>query len=73
VGSLDLRSRKREYTVDKFLAETEKRIGPIDIVLLWHVYPNIGVDDRNQFDLLRDLPGGSPACKNWCPTFIAAT
>src|SRR5580765_7023453 len=48
----------REYTVDRFLADTESRIGPIDAVLLWHVYPNLGVDDRNQFDLLRDLPGG---------------
>jgi len=60
---------KREYTVDKFLAETEKRIGPIDIVLLWHVYPNIGVDDRNQFDLLRDLPGGIPGLQKLVSDF----
>src|SRR5215471_13894266 len=54
---------KGEYTVDKFLTETENRIGPIDAVLIWHVYPNIGVDDRNQFDLLRDLPSGIPAIR----------
>ena len=36
-----------EYTVDRFLTETESRIGPIDAVLIWHVYPNLGVDDRN--------------------------
>jgi gamma-glutamyl hercynylcysteine S-oxide synthase len=53
----------RQYTVDRFLSETERRIGPIDAVLVWHVYPNLGVDDRNQFDLLRDLPGGLPALK----------
>jgi iron(II)-dependent oxidoreductase len=54
---------KGEYTVDKFLAETESRIGPIDAVLIWHVYPNLGVDDRNQFDMLRDLPGGIPGVR----------
>ena len=46
------------YTVDRFLTDTESRIGPIDAVLIWHVYPNLGVDDRNQFDMMRDLPGG---------------
>jgi formylglycine-generating enzyme required for sulfatase activity len=54
---------KREYTVDRFLTEMEGRIGPIDAVLIWHVYPNIGADDRNQFDLLRDMPGGIPALR----------
>lgn len=59
----------RRYTPEKFLAETESRLGPIDAVLLWHVYPNIGVDDRNQFDLLRDLPGGLPALKKLVDDF----
>lgn len=54
---------KGEYTVDRFLSETEARMGPIDAVLIWHVYPNLGVDDRNQFDMLRDLPGGVPGVR----------
>ncbi len=54
---------KRVYTVNRFLDGLAERIGPIDAVLIWHVYPNIGVDDRNQFDLLRDLPGGIPAVR----------
>src|SRR3712207_8481671 len=27
-------------------------------MVLWHAYPRIGLDDRNQFDFYRDLPGG---------------
>ena len=55
---------QRRYTVDRYLADVESRLGPIDAVLIWHVYPNLGVDDRNSFDLLRDLPGGIPALKD---------
>jgi hypothetical protein len=60
---------KADYTVDRFLSETENRIGPIDAVLIWHVYPNLGVDDRNQFDLLRDLPGGIPGLRRMVEQF----
>lgn len=60
---------KGEYTVDRFLSETESRIGPIDAVLIWHVYPNLGVDDRNQFDMLRDLPGGIPGVRSLVEQF----
>jgi len=60
---------KGEYTVDRFLSEIEGRIGPIDAVLIWHVYPNLGVDDRNQFDLLRDLPGGIPGLRHMVEQF----
>ena len=62
-------SETGEYTVDRFLADTESRIGPIDAVLIWHVYPNLGVDNRNQFDLLRDLPGGIPALREMVQKF----
>ena len=48
----------RRYTVDRFLADLDNRYGGVDSVLLWPVYPNIGIDNRNQFDLLRDMPGG---------------
>ncbi|HEY6767304.1 MAG TPA: SUMF1/EgtB/PvdO family nonheme iron enzyme [Candidatus Sulfotelmatobacter sp.] len=58
-----------EYTVDRFLNETEQRLGKIDAVLIWHVYPNLGVDSRNQFDLLQDLPGGLPGLRHLIDQF----
>lgn len=55
--------RKQRYTVDRYLDDLDKRYGGIDSVLIWPTYPNMGVDDRNQFDLVRDLPGGIPALR----------
>jgi formylglycine-generating enzyme required for sulfatase activity len=48
----------RRYTVDRYLDDLEQRFGGIDSVLVWFVYPNIGIDGRNKIDLAHDLPGG---------------
>ena len=48
----------RRYTVDHYLDDLEKRYGGIDSVLIWHTYTNIGIDNRNQYDMLRAMPGG---------------
>jgi formylglycine-generating enzyme required for sulfatase activity len=60
---------KQQYTVDRYLDDVERRYGGIDSILLWPVYPNIGIDNRNQFDLLRDMPGGIPALKRVVENF----
>ena len=49
---------KGEYTVDRYLDDLEARFGGLDSVLIWYIYPNIGIDDRNQFDLAHSMPGG---------------
>ena len=41
-----------KYTVDRYLDDLEKRYGGIDNVLVWPTYPNIGIDDRNQLDMI---------------------
>jgi len=46
------------FTVDRFLEEGKREFGGYDALVLWHAYPRIGVDERNQFDFYRDMPGG---------------
>ncbi|HEX3443260.1 MAG TPA: hypothetical protein VHS80_00975, partial [Chthoniobacterales bacterium] len=46
-----------KYTVDKYLDDVRKRYGGIDSILIWPTYPNLGVDSRNQDQLIRDMPG----------------
>ncbi len=45
-------------TLDKMLDRAAEDFGGYDAIVLWHAYPRIGFDDRNQFDVYRDLPGG---------------
>jgi len=47
-----------KYTVDRYLDDLEKRYGGIDAVLIWPTYPNMGIDARNQHDMIRSMPGG---------------
>src|SRR5260370_11738344 len=47
-----------KYTVDRYLDDVEKRYGGIDSVLIWPTYPNMGIDNRNQLDMVRSMPGG---------------
>jgi len=58
-----------KYTVDRYLDDLEKRYGGIDAVLIWHVYPNIGIDNQNPFDQFRAMPGGIPGLKQMVSDF----
>jgi formylglycine-generating enzyme required for sulfatase activity len=58
-----------EYTVDRYLDDLEKRYGGVDAVLIWPTYPNMGIDNRNQHDMIRSMPGGLPGVKQMIADF----
>ena len=59
----------RRYTVDRYLDDLQQRYGGIDSVLIWPTYPNMGIDDRNQHDLIRSMPGGIEGVKQMVADF----
>jgi len=46
------------WDVDRFLDEAERNFGGYDGILLWGVYPRLGIDERTQWDFYDDFPGG---------------
>ena len=58
-----------KYTVDRYLDDLEKRYGGIDAVLVWATYPNMGIDTRNQHDMVRSMPGGVEGVKQMVADF----
>lgn len=45
------------FTPEEFLAHGAGEFGGYDAVVLWHAYPVIGLDGRDQFAFYRDVPG----------------
>ena len=46
------------YRLDAVLDDGEREFGGYDAIRLWHAYPRLGLDQRNQIDFYRDMPGG---------------
>jgi formylglycine-generating enzyme len=44
------------FTPSRLLDWARAEFGGFDGIVLWHAYPVIGLDDRNQFDFYRDVP-----------------
>ncbi|MEN8225189.1 MAG: SUMF1/EgtB/PvdO family nonheme iron enzyme [Bacteroidota bacterium] len=57
-------SGEHYYTLRNYLREGRELFGGYDIYALWPTWPRLGLDERNQFDLFRDLPGGLPILKH---------
>ena len=49
---------KGQYTFEKFLDAKKSLLGEYDVFMIWPTWPRLGVDQRNQFDMYRDMPGG---------------
>jgi iron(II)-dependent oxidoreductase len=58
-----------KYTVDRYLDDLEKRYGGIDAVLVWPTYPDLGIDNRNQHDMIGSMPGGLAGVKQMIADF----
>ncbi len=48
-----------KYTYSGVLKAGIERFGNIDVFGIWPTWPRLGLDQRNQWDLYRDLPGGT--------------
>lgn len=51
--------RSGKYTLPDFVKRGKALYGGDDVIGIWPTWPTLGLDQRNQFDLFRDLPGGS--------------
>lgn len=54
-----------KYNFPDMLKKTSELFGNIDVFGIWPTWPRLGLDQRNQWDLYRDLPGGTAQLKNF--------
>ncbi len=52
--------QQQRYTFPEFEQQTELLYGGDDYNIIWHGFPMLGMDQRNQWDMFRDMPGGIP-------------
>ncbi|MGB8492436.1 MAG: hypothetical protein WCE64_15385, partial [Bacteroidales bacterium] len=53
------------YTFADVLRKGNELFGNIDIYGIWPTWPRLGLDPRNQWDMYRDLPGGTTQLRNF--------
>ena len=62
-------AERGRYRVAELLDEAQRDFGGYDSIVLWHAYPRIGTDDRNQFDFFSDMPGGTSGLRECVSAF----
>jgi gamma-glutamyl hercynylcysteine S-oxide synthase len=48
-----------KFHLNEFVQRGKKLYGGDDVISIWPTWPTLGLDQRNQFDLFQDLPGGT--------------
>ncbi|MEE4256881.1 MAG: SUMF1/EgtB/PvdO family nonheme iron enzyme [Bacteroidales bacterium] len=56
-------AEKDYFNLREYLIDGTEWFGGYDIYALWPTWPRLGLDERNQWDLFRDLPGGLSSLK----------
>ena len=51
------------YRIREYCKKMEREFGGFQSVMIWYNYPNLGIDDKNQFDMLNAMPGGLDGLK----------
>lgn len=54
-----------KYNYADVLKKGIQLFGNIDVYGIWPTWPRLGLDERNQWDLYRDLPGGTEQLKTF--------
>jgi iron(II)-dependent oxidoreductase len=54
-----------KYTYAEVIKSGIERFGKIDVFGIWPTWPRLGLDQRNQWDLYKDLPGGTEQLRNY--------
>jgi formylglycine-generating enzyme required for sulfatase activity len=64
--------KANEYRIHGLIKRGKQEYGGYDSVVLWHAYPRIGLDDRNQYDFYREMPHGLSGIKEVTEQFHQA-
>ena len=54
-----------KFTYPDFLKNSIDLFGKIDVFGIWPTWPRLGLDQRNQWEMYRDLPGGTSQLRSF--------